>query len=111
MGQTGFGQTGFGQTGFAQTGLGNNFNGEIDLGNNLNSQTTPRLQTTTPDPATLGCGTLPDSCPNTQYRSYDGTCNNLQNPLWGTPNTRYNRLLPPNYGDGEYLLLIKIPQH
>lgn len=54
----------------------------------------------TVDPATLGCGTPPATCPKTRYRSYDGSCNNLQNPIWGTPNTRYVRLLPPKYGDG-----------
>lgn len=53
-----------------------------------------------PDPSTLGCGTPPASCPNTRYRSYDGSCNNLRNPVWGTPNTPYNRLLTQNYGDG-----------
>ncbi|XP_056640874.1 peroxidase-like [Diorhabda sublineata] len=47
-----------------------------------------------------GCGTVPDTCPDTNYRSYDGSCNNLRNPIWGTPNTPYNRLLPANYEDG-----------
>ncbi|XP_063908767.1 peroxidase [Zophobas morio] len=56
-------------------------------------------QTTTPDPSTLGCGTPPASCLKTPYRSYDGSCNNLRNPVLGTPQTRYARLLPPNYGD------------
>ncbi|CAG9857596.1 unnamed protein product [Phyllotreta striolata] len=52
------------------------------------------------DPATLGCGTPPAACPKTRYRSYDGSCNNLRNPVLGTPNTPYTRLLPQNYGDG-----------
>ncbi|XP_057663235.1 peroxidase isoform X1 [Diorhabda carinulata] len=52
------------------------------------------------DPSTLGCGTPPADCPNTRYRSFDGSCNNLINPVWGTPNTPYTRLLPHNYGDG-----------
>uniref|UniRef100_A0A6P7FDY3 Peroxidase-like n=1 Tax=Diabrotica virgifera virgifera TaxID=50390 RepID=A0A6P7FDY3_DIAVI len=47
-----------------------------------------------------GCGTAPDHCPNTIYRSYDGSCNNLKNPTWGIPNTPYNRLLPAKYADG-----------
>uniref|UniRef100_A0A2M4B5B3 Putative peroxidase n=1 Tax=Anopheles triannulatus TaxID=58253 RepID=A0A2M4B5B3_9DIPT len=34
------------------------------------------------------------------YRSLDGSCNNLQNPTWGSANTRFNRLIPPKYNDG-----------
>ncbi|CAG9836265.1 unnamed protein product [Diabrotica balteata] len=52
-----------------------------------------------PDPSTLGCGNPPASCPSTRYRSYDGSCNNFRNPILGTPNTPYTRLLPQNYGD------------
>ncbi|XP_017785895.1 PREDICTED: peroxidase [Nicrophorus vespilloides] len=55
---------------------------------------------TTVDPITLGCGTPPASCPKTRYRSYDGSCNNLKNPVLGTPQTPYVRLLPAVYGDG-----------
>ncbi|XP_045467733.1 peroxidase isoform X2 [Harmonia axyridis] len=60
----------------------------------------PQTPPPTPDPSTLGCGMAPSSCPNTPYRSYDGSCNNLRNPVLGTPQTRYARLLPPKYGDG-----------
>ncbi|CAH0553301.1 unnamed protein product [Brassicogethes aeneus] len=60
----------------------------------------PPPQTTTQDPTTIGCGTPPAGCPKTRYRSFDGTCNNLRNPVLGTPNTPYTRLLPANYGDG-----------
>ena len=35
-----------------------------------------------------------------KYRSHDGTCNNLQNPLLGSINTPYTRILSPAYGDG-----------
>ena len=34
------------------------------------------------------------------YRSVDGTCNNLQNPLWGAATTAFRRILPPYYEDG-----------
>nr|XP_040237277.2 peroxidase-like isoform X1 [Anopheles coluzzii] len=37
------------------------------------------------------------------YRTFDGTCNNLQNPSWGSANTPYGRLLPAEYGDGVYV--------
>uniref|UniRef100_A0A182QCF9 Heme peroxidase 1 n=1 Tax=Anopheles farauti TaxID=69004 RepID=A0A182QCF9_9DIPT len=37
---------------------------------------------------------------NTPYRTFDGRCNNLQNPAWGAANTPYGRLLTADYGDG-----------
>ncbi|RNA39528.1 Peroxidasin, partial [Brachionus plicatilis] len=36
---------------------------------------------------------------NYKYRSVDGKCNNLDNPLRGAANTPYKRLLPPAYED------------
>uniref|UniRef100_A0A1Y9IWD0 Heme peroxidase 12 n=1 Tax=Anopheles minimus TaxID=112268 RepID=A0A1Y9IWD0_9DIPT len=36
------------------------------------------------------------------YRTFDGTCNNLQNPSWGSANIPYGRLLAAEYGDGVY---------
>ncbi|XP_074029020.1 peroxidase [Leptinotarsa decemlineata] len=72
------------------------------LGNNFENGFTPQpaLPSAPQDPSTLGCGTPPASCPTTKYRSYDGSCNNLRNPVLGTPNTPYVRLVPANYGDG-----------
>ncbi|KAJ8926640.1 hypothetical protein NQ314_020974, partial [Rhamnusium bicolor] len=74
------------------------------------------------DPSGLGCATIPASCPLNKFRTYDGTCNNLRNPVLGTPNTPYNRLLPQKYGDephqtrccsdeGQFLELASIPEH
>ncbi|KAJ8953131.1 hypothetical protein NQ318_017158, partial [Aromia moschata] len=49
---------------------------------------------------TDSCSKAPSNCPNTHYRSHDGSCNNLKHPSWGMSNTTYGRLLPPKYGDG-----------
>ncbi|XP_018321308.1 peroxidase [Agrilus planipennis] len=65
------------------------------------AQTTqPPPGATTLDPRSQNCGLAPAQCFPARYRSYDGSCNNLRNPVWGTPQTRYARLLPPIYGDG-----------
>lgn len=39
--------------------------------------------------------------PKAKYRTIDGTCNNLENPSWGSAMTAYNRLLFPQYFDGK----------
>lgn len=39
-------------------------------------------------------------CRPERFRSYDGYCNNLDNPYWGSANIRYLRFLPPSYADG-----------
>ncbi|XP_063543243.1 peroxidase-like isoform X1 [Cydia strobilella] len=48
----------------------------------------------------LTCGLAPPFCGRSRYRSIDGSCNNLQRPVWGMPQTPYGRLLPFNYADG-----------
>ncbi|KPJ19441.1 Peroxidase [Papilio machaon] len=52
------------------------------------------------DPATQTCGLPPTFCPKARYRSLDGSCNNIQTPVWGTPQTPYGRLVQYNYADG-----------
>ncbi|CAA9993292.1 unnamed protein product [Nesidiocoris tenuis] len=42
-------------------------------------------------------------CSKSKFRTIDGSCNNLRNPTQGTPNTKYNRLLPARYADGIHL--------
>ena len=39
-------------------------------------------------------------CFHQKYRSYDGTCNNLDYPLWGASDIPFKRLQPPTYEDG-----------
>ncbi|XP_076294511.1 peroxidase isoform X2 [Lasioglossum baleicum] len=41
-----------------------------------------------------------------KYRSIDGSCNNIENPTWGSAMTAYNRILFPQYFDG-----IQEPRH
>ncbi|XP_060709112.1 peroxidasin homolog [Hemiscyllium ocellatum] len=41
-----------------------------------------------------------DICFHQKYRSHDGTCNNLQHPMWGASLTAFERLLKPVYENG-----------
>jgi len=60
-----------------------------------------------------------DYCPYTRhmscygdairYRTSDGSCNNLNNPIWGRSMTPFSRLVPQRYYDGKqnfYFLLL-----
>lgn len=45
--------------------------------------------------------TAPPSCDTTsKYRTADGSCNNLQHPLWGKSLTPFERFIPSLYEDG-----------
>ncbi|XP_017883255.1 peroxidase-like isoform X2 [Ceratina calcarata] len=60
-------------------------------------------------PLSSACSTSGPSMicnPKAKYRTMDGTCNNLENPSWGSAMTAYNRLLFPQYFDG-----IQEPRH
>ncbi|KAL1229931.1 Peroxidase mlt-7 [Trichinella pseudospiralis] len=55
----------------------------------------------------MGCFREQDSsdcnrnlCFHAMYRTLDGTCNNLRNPLVGAAGTTFNRILPAVYEDG-----------
>lgn len=39
-------------------------------------------------------------CPETKYRSVDGSCNNIKHKEWGQAATAYQRIIPPDYQDG-----------
>ncbi|XP_063930997.1 peroxidasin isoform X2 [Zophobas morio] len=41
-----------------------------------------------------------DMCFHSKYRSADGTCNNLQHPMWGASLTGFRRILKPIYENG-----------
>lgn len=40
---------------------------------------------------------------HSKYRTFDGTCNNLENPLWGAAATPFTRMLDPVYYDSNGL--------
>lgn len=40
------------------------------------------------------------TCDLNKYQSFDGTCNNLKNSLFGAIETPFKRFLPPAYDDG-----------
>ncbi|XP_041989070.1 peroxidase-like [Aricia agestis] len=50
------------------------------------------------------CGQEVSCCPYTRYRSLDGSCNNLENPGWGTTKSTYMRLLENRYSDSIFKL-------
>ncbi|KAK2166056.1 hypothetical protein LSH36_43g07001, partial [Paralvinella palmiformis] len=51
-----------------------------------------------PDPST--CPWSSYNCHINKYRSLDGSCNNLQHPIWGRSFIPFRRYLPPVYADG-----------
>ncbi|KAI5698979.1 hypothetical protein M8J75_014772 [Diaphorina citri] len=45
------------------------------------------------------CLVRADDCTSSQYRSYDGTCNNVRHLDWGSAGSPYLRLVPVDHGD------------
>lgn len=56
------------------------------------------------DPESNICGRYPPFCKRSCYRSYDGSCNNLENPQWGSAYSAYQRFLDNSYSDGKHFL-------
>lgn len=58
-------------------------------------------------PLSSACSSTQVDCDSeAKYRSIDGSCNNIENPTWGSAMTAYNRILFPQYFDG-----IQEPRH
>lgn len=52
------------------------------------------------------CGSGPSVCSReVKIRSYDGSCNNLRNPRWGSAKGLYGRVLPAQYHDGKCVII------
>ena len=59
----------------------------------------PDQKLSAPEPGT--CPWQEYECPTDDvYRTMDGSCNNLANPLWGRKETPLRRELPAKYNDG-----------
>ncbi|KAF2366503.1 hypothetical protein FHG87_002743 [Trinorchestia longiramus] len=43
---------------------------------------------------------LPRCNPGNPYRTFDGTCNSVRNPLWGSSRRPFTRYIRPSYEDG-----------
>ncbi|XP_033758659.1 chorion peroxidase-like [Pecten maximus] len=79
-----------------------------DTATRLNVQTAPGIRralskvgTNFLVPAKRRCPFSNPRCDSSsQYRTIDGSCNNLNNPLWGRAFTAFERFLPPAYDDG-----------
>lgn len=39
-------------------------------------------------------------CQTSKYRTIDGSCNNIDHPLWGTAYSKFSRILKAEYADG-----------
>jgi len=62
-----------------------------------------KYPSTSPQPNPLQCPyPLTVACTaDEHYRTYDGRCNNLRRPLWGSPHQPLARFIPPDYADGK----------
>lgn len=55
------------------------------------------------------CGSGGNACdPKLKIRLYDGSCNNIHKPQWGSVSSAYTRLLDAEYDDGESKKLFEL---
>lgn len=54
------------------------------------------------------CFPQPKCDPISPFRTIDGSCNNLNFPVWGQTNTASTRIIEANYFDGNYNILYQI---
>jgi len=66
----------------------------IGLRNGFNSDTSSAIKERCPWVPAPTCN------PNLQFRTFDGSCNNLKNPNFGRTGTPYQRILLPEYAPG-----------
>ena len=59
-------------------------------------------------PLSRHCPKIPICDHKSKYRTLDGSCNNLQYPLWAKSFTQFQRLVPPFYADGLNELRVSI---
>ncbi|XP_043235689.1 peroxidase-like [Amphibalanus amphitrite] len=86
----------------ARDGMVNNWAAQIITRDyNLSSPWTERVSQLIPVRTPDICRAPPPSCnASYPYRTANGTCNNLQNPLWGSAFRAFRRVLQPDYEDG-----------
>lgn len=54
------------------------------------------------------CFPKPKCDPNAPFRTIDGSCNNLNFPVWGQANTANTRIIDADYSDGKYCIIPNI---
>ena len=72
---------------------GNQANSGISLSSLVNSDTNPSLKAECPWKEEPTCN------PDEEFRTFDGSCNNLENPNWGRVGTQYQRMVPAEYAE------------
>ena len=72
---------------------GNQANSGNSLASLVNSDTNSALKAECPWKEEPTCN------PEDEFRTFDGSCNNLENPNWGRVGTQYQRMVPAEYAE------------